>query len=305
MLNGIRTYFSMSKWETLAAIVILALGILIWGANIFIPRFFKTKEIAINDRAVISKLIAQVQAAEADTTARWKRSSSNFAKSDGSNIKAFAFDPNTLDSNGWCRLGLTAKQVGTILNYRRKGGQFRDKADVQKMYSISEAEFSKLENYIAIKELPKKQYANNWNDKYPKTARQPIIVEINSADTAAFNKLYGIGPTLAFRIVEFRNKIGGFVSKEQIKEVYGITDSAFVKIKDHLILNKALVIRININTVLFQDLRLHPYFAEPIALALLKYRKNNQGKIENWEAIESIPEIDAAAKAKIKPYLTF
>jgi competence protein ComEA len=305
MLNGIRTYFSMSKWETLAAIVIFGLGILIWSSSLLVPRYFKTNQIKVNDSVAIAQLIAQVEAAEEDTNTRWKRSNSNFAKSDGTNIKPFAFDPNILDSNGWCRLGLTAKQVGTILNYRRKGGQFRDKSDVQKMYSISEAEFKKLEDFITIKELPKKQYANNWNDKYPKTARQPIIVEINSADTAAFNKLYGIGPTLAFRIVEFRTKIGGFVSKEQIKEVYGITDSTFQKIKDQLTINKALVKKININTISFQDLRLHPYFPEPIALALMKFRKNNQGKIESWDSIEAISQIDAAVKAKIKPYIAF
>jgi competence protein ComEA len=304
-LNVFRSYFSLSRWESLAIISLLAIGVSLVAASIFLPKFYETKNsIKENDERLLA-LVEQIKLNEADTLYAKKTYSNKFAKSDGTNIKGYVFDPNTLDSAGWIKLGLTPKQTGTILNYSRKGGQFRNKDDVKKMYSISDAEYMQLEQFIQIKELPKKNFGQ-WEQKKWKTANKPKLdIELNSADTALLNKLNGIGPALAFRIVTFREKIGGFTSKEQIKEVYGITDSTYQKIRSEIRVNLSKVRRVDINTVTFQELKEHPYFMEIKALAILKFRKNNQGRIDNWDQIKSLPEIDANSAEKIKPYIKF
>lgn len=53
---------------------------------------------------------------------------------------------------------------------------------------------------------------------------KPFFIDVNKADSAGFEKLYGIGPKLASRIVKYREWLGGFTHVEQVKEVYGIAE---------------------------------------------------------------------------------
>jgi competence protein ComEA len=57
-------------------------------------------------------------------------------------------------------------------------------------------------------------------------------LNINSADVADFDSLPGIGPSKAKNIIEFRDSQGGFKSIEELKEVNGIGESTFEKLKD-------------------------------------------------------------------------
>ncbi len=58
------------------------------------------------------------------------------------------------------------------------------------------------------------------------------MVNINTATQAEFEELPGIGPSIAIRIIEYRNQNGKFKSIEDIKSVTGIGNSKFEKIKD-------------------------------------------------------------------------
>ena len=58
------------------------------------------------------------------------------------------------------------------------------------------------------------------------------IVNINTANETELEELPGIGASIAGRIIEYRNKNGKFKSIEDIKNVTGIGDSKFEKIKD-------------------------------------------------------------------------
>ena len=65
-------------------------------------------------------------------------------------ITRFNFDPNLLDQKSWLKLGLSEKQINVIQNYISKGGKFRIKNDLKKMYCISKDEFEKLEPFILL-----------------------------------------------------------------------------------------------------------------------------------------------------------
>src|SRR5690606_106619 len=54
--------------------------------------------------------------------------------------------------------------------------------------------------------------------------------DINTCDTATLKQVYGIGPVLAERITKYRSLLGGFVTKEQLNEVYGLKDEALQNI---------------------------------------------------------------------------
>jgi competence protein ComEA len=297
LLATIKRYFSISKWEGITFIVLLLFIFGLIGVHNYLPYLQSNNQQIAQADSVALQLLAQqlqVDSAEGNSGNRF-----NKAESDGTNIKAFAFDPNTIDSVGLRRLGLSERTAHTMLNYRNKGGKFYSKKDVEKMYSLSQAEYAKLEPFIQLPDASngKKQFANNY------TPREKTIVEINSADTAAWNKLYGIGSTLAQRIVTLREELGGFYSVNQLQEVYGLQDSVLQNLQAQLRIDASRIKKINLNSVLFQTLNTHPYFKNGLALALLKFRKANGGKINSLDQLTTIEGIDAKALEKAMHYL--
>jgi len=61
-----------------------------------------------------------------------------------------------------------------------------------------------------------------------------ILVDINTATTDKLKTLNGIGDSKAKSIIEYREQNGGFKSIEEIKNVTGIGDKMFEKIKESI-----------------------------------------------------------------------
>ncbi|HET9826396.1 MAG TPA: helix-hairpin-helix domain-containing protein, partial [Chitinophagaceae bacterium] len=129
------------------------------------------------------------------------------------------------------------------------------------------------------------------------------LVEINAADTTAFIALPGVGGKLASRIINFRDKLGGFYSVNQVGETYGLPDSTFAKIKPLLKLEDPSVKKFNINTATKDDLKSHPYFRWSLANAIVEYR-NQHGNFSSVEDLKKIAVITEEIFRKIKPYCT-
>lgn len=137
-----------------------------------------------------------------------------------------------------------------------------------------------------------------------KPFRKLSVIEINSADTAAYIALPGIGSKLAARIVAFRDKLGGFYNVGQIGEVYGLQDSVFQKIRPLLRCDPQAVHKIDINAADKDQLKMHPYIRWKIAEALITYR-NEHGGIRSRDDLVNIETIDEEDIDRIMPYLSF
>lgn len=111
-------------------------------------------------------------------------------------VESFRFDPNTASIDDLVRLGFSRKQAGAIDSYRSKGGRFRRKEDFAKSFVVSDSLFRRLEPFIDI----------------------PLL-DINTADSAAFDALPGIGPYFASQMVAYREKIGRYSSVEQLMDI--------------------------------------------------------------------------------------
>jgi DNA uptake protein ComE-like DNA-binding protein len=137
---------------------------------------------------------------------------------------------------------------------------------------------------------------------YP--VREKIPIEINSADTAKFEELRGIGPVLAGRIVKYRNLLGGFYSVMQIREVYGISDSLFTSISDMMFADTAGIRKININTANLDELSRHPYIGRYYAAGIIKYR-DYAGKISGIDELMRNNLLPESLPGRIVNYLNF
>ncbi len=223
----------------------------------------------------------------------------------------FIFDPNTISEAGWKKLGVREKTITTIRNYLAKGGRFRKPADLSKIYGLSEKDVKRFVPYVKINaEEPKatifetakgniqRNFSEN-NTNYP----LPRAIDINEADTSLFIQLPGIGSKLAQRIINFRDKLGGFYSIEQVGETFGLADSVFQKIKLILICGEVATKKININTATTGELSKHPYINWSLANAIVQYRTQH-GNFKTLAELDQIQLLDRGLLAKLLPYLS-
>jgi competence protein ComEA len=181
-------------------------------------------------------------------------------------------DPNTASLEDLILAGFSLHISRTIIHYREQGGRFRTAEDLKRIYGLTPEMFQSVAKYIRITE--------DMPLKTKPLAELPSTININTADSVMFEKLPGIGPVLARRIIRYRSVLGGYWSPSQIREVYGVTDSLFLRIGKRLEADTAHLKRINLNTSQEKDLVRHPYIGKYAAAGIVQYR-SHVGKILN------------------------
>ena len=183
---------------------------------------------------------------------------------------------------------------------------FKEKIDLKKVYGISDNFYSKLEPYIIIENKNSgSQLISNSSQANFATAtiknQTKAKIEINTADSLTLLEINGIGPAFAKRILKYRSLLGGFVSVEQLKEVYGFTDEMFEKIKPNVTVNAELIKKINLNKDDFKSINKHPYLSYELTKTLFDWRKKTVITAVNLKDIIN----DDQAYNKLMPYISF
>jgi competence protein ComEA len=222
----------------------------------------------------------------------------------------FYFDPNAISQEGLEKLGLSEKQSKTIVNYVSKGGKFRKKEDLKKIYSIRDEDYERLEHYVripedSIKKVPKQSGETKEQNKITVSnkIKSGEYIELNGADTSTLIKLPCIGPSFARRIVAFRTRIGGFVSIDQLKEIFGFDDERFNCMSDRIEVDLSKIHKLNINTSTSDELKKHPYIRWNVAKLIESYR-NQHGPYHSLDELKKLALIDEALFIRISPYLS-
>ncbi|MCB0764852.1 MAG: helix-hairpin-helix domain-containing protein [Flavobacteriales bacterium] len=231
----------------------------------------------------------------------------------------FPFDPNTIEREAWMRLGLSSRQVDGIDRYKAKGGRFRVKKDLGRMYSIRPEQYDRMAPFILLPDsfprrshparVPKQWETDRTRSNVPAPAGPAIEpkarVELNSADTTALIGLRGIGPAFARGIVKYRTMLGGYTSLEQLSEVYILRDKpdAVERIKAMIDLDPSMIDRIPINTCTVEALAAHPYARWHLAKPLVAYRQQH-GPFKTLEEIKGCRVITDSIYLRLVPYLS-
>lgn len=214
----------------------------------------------------------------------------------------FVFNPNDVSGEDLVRLGFSEKLAQTMLKFRSKGGTFREPDDLKKLYGLSPKLYERLKAYILIPAKPRRD-TTQFTFKKTKPERVKVMLDLNSADSAALVSLRGIGPAFTKRILKYRTVLGGFYSVEQLREVYGMTDSLYALIAPQLIADTLQIHKIPVNTVDAATLRKHFYFNYQVTSAIINYR-NKHGRVTRKDLIEMGVFTEEKLK-KILPYLSF
>jgi DNA uptake protein ComE-like DNA-binding protein len=301
MGNILKDYFEFNKTEKKGIIGLLILIIFVLFAPVLYSAFFPKKEVI--DYSAFKKEMEALEITVANYNSQKNKQyyqksfdyydvDKSFAKRQ---LQPFPFNPNTASAEDYKKMGLSDKQIQTILNYRSKGGKYYKKEDFAKMYCISEEEYEVLEDYITI---DKKDFENNTY-----SANEEFTIDVNSADQSALTKIKGIGSSFSKRIIKYRDLLGGYVSEKQLMEVYGMDSVRYLNTIPYIEVNPYTVQKINVNTADFNELRAHPYISSNVALSIVNYRKMH-GKYARLEEIMASVLIDTELFTKIAPYLT-
>ncbi len=127
------------------------------------------------------------------------------------------------------------------------------------------------------------------------------VVEINSADSADLVSLPKIGPVLAGRIVNYRERLGGFKSLKQLTEIWGFKEDMLYDLEGKISLNPSLAKPVLLNSIALEDLRKHPYFKYTLSQALVNYRMQH-GPFQKLEDVKNIKMVNDSIYHLILPY---
>jgi competence protein ComEA len=291
----LNNYFGFNKQQRNGLLVLSSISFALLLVRLIYPSFINQSNIEIKNLPLIErKLDSSYQTSQ-------KHFTGNFSD-DKAELNLFVFDPNSVNAIQLQQLGFKEKTIKTFLKFRDKGFLFKQKADLKKVYGISDNFYSQLEPYILINNT------SNLADKNKTTLTTGVIknqtkikVELNSADSMALLDLDGVGPAFAKRILKYRSLLGGFVAVEQLKEVYGFSDEMFEKLKPFVIVNSGLVKKLDINKDDFKTINKHPYLSYELTKTLFDWRRKTVITATNLKDIIN----DDSVYNKIMPYLTF
>ena len=223
------------------------------------------------------------------------------------NIQYIDFDPNTAEETTLMQLGLEAKTVKSIINFRNKGGKFRIKSDFKKIYTLKESDYERLLPYLILPDtIIKENKLPPWaNENKEKALEKTVLnININTASAEELQQLKGIGSGWSNRIIKYRTALGGFKNIEQLAEIYNFPDSTYQKILPFIHCDSSEINCLSLNEASLEMLSAHPYLSNYQAKAILKWR-TELGGFKRTDFIFTIPELDDKKRTaeKIFPYL--
>ena len=263
----LKSYFIFSKTQRTGIFVLLSLSIILQLTYFFVD--FKTAE----EESVEKQKWLAVQT-EIDSLKQVKE---NYIP------KIYPFNPNFITDFKGYKLGMSVAEIDRLIAYRKTNKYVNSDLEFQKVTKVSDsllkalAPLFKFPDWVSHKKEFKSFPAKNFEKK-----SKIVILDINNASKEDLMKVYGIGDAFSNRILKQKELLGGFVSMEQMKEVWGLSPEVIENLNKYFKVSTVPKIKkISINNASIKELCLFPYFRYPLAKAIVTYRSMN-GDIKNF-----------------------
>lgn len=308
-MKFIKDYFNFNKRQERGVLVLGIIFLICLCVNHFGPKYLNNVPAHFSKNAPFLTQLKTVKFEAEKVKPKYKAQYSN-SKTPPEKVvleNLFYFDPNQVSSNQLLKMGLSEYVVNNISKYKDKGGFFKNKSDLGKIYGMEEAVFKQLEPYIQI-DLPepkkKKKLEIKKLDKFviAKTQQDFSPVDINTADSIELLKVSGIGPFYAGAIVGYRTRLGGYLRMDQLKELYRMDIEKYTKMKNGLCLDTIIIHQIPLNSATFKTILRHPY----IDYETTKYLVNKRNKLGKYSALYQLKDsihFPDSLFLKLEPYL--
>lgn len=225
--------------------------------------------------------------------------------------KVYTFNPNFISDYKGYKLGMSVQEIDRLLAFRKENKYVNSAEEFQKVTQISDSLLKvisplfKFPDWTKQKKNDFKTEKNEYAQKTFSAKPKIVITDINLATQEDLIKIYGIGEALSARILKQKEILGGFVSMEQLEDVWGLSPEVIVELNSHF---KAVVPsdfkRIAINDASLKELSQFPYFKYSLAKQIITYRSMN-GNFNNIEDLSKIKGFPVEKAKIISLYLEF
>lgn len=222
-------------------------------------------------------------------------------------ITRYPFNPNFISEYKAYQLGMSAEEYQRLIEFREKNLFVNSPLEFQKVTGISDSLLADMAPYFKFPYwVNQKRNASNYRDfSKEKKSRDIPVLDINEATQDDLVKVYGVGPATSQRILEYRNQLGGFVSLEQLQEVWGLKEEVIGEIEKYFEIKKVPELnKIKINSANTKQLSAFPYFSYQLARDIVTYRSMNNG-IQSAEDLTKIKGFPVEKIKIITLYLEF
>mgnify|MGYP005606694855 FL=1 len=301
-----KDFFYYSKSERRAVFALSFLIVCLLVAILLAPE----KETVIVEEPLAENVRTETDKVEADSFQRVvehreKKAVIKKTEAPSRKVVLAPFDPNFADSIELLDLGLSPYVARNVLRYREKGGRFRTPESFARIYGLTEDQFETLRPYIRISESFRQKTDTSTyvrRDTFAVVYKYPkgTLVDVGVADTTELKKIPGIGSGISKAIVGYRNRLGGFYSLEQLREVRFVTPEMMEWFK----LDSISIRPLPVNRAGLDRLRNHPYLNFYQAKVILEHRKKH-GEIKSLSQLSLYEEFTEKDLKRLSAYFSF
>ena len=230
-IKQIKDYFLFTKIEQRGIVVLISILVVLILINILLPGLIKPEKVDFSEfQDEIESFEKRIQ--NIQDSIKNNRLQYNNQVIDVSHLTPFEFDPNNLPIETWKKLGLNNKQIETIKNYEKKGGKFKKKEDLAKIYTLSDEEYQELKPYVVI----------NNNDSKSITDHNPSSQSINpfmfdpNSMTKEIGDSLGLNESTINAIINFCKSGGSFRKKEDFKKIYTLDENVYTILEPFILI---------------------------------------------------------------------
>ncbi len=131
-----------------------------------------------------------------------------------------------------------------------------------------------------------------------------VKVDLNRCDTSDIMTVPGFGSKRAAKLIEYRDRLGGFYDLSQLNEVYVLKDMDSAYIAQFFRVSQDAVRRININEADYAEMVKHPYFDAYLTRTILNYRSKH-GNIGSMEELQQVTHAYPELMRHLRHYVSF
>ncbi|MFT3793858.1 ComEA family DNA-binding protein [Flavobacterium sp.] len=218
--------------------------------------------------------------------------------------KIYPFNPNFITDFKGYKLGMSVQEIDRLLAFRNTDRYVNSAQEFQKVTGVSDSLLRQIAPYFKFPDWVQNR----------KTAHYPIsqyekpklaVLDINTATQDDLKKIYGIGDGLSERILKEKEKLGGFVSMEQMQDIWGLSPEVIGRLRQSFKVEHPQQVRkININEASVKELAQFPYFRYALAKSIVTYRSMN-GLLKSSEDLLKISGFPVDKMNIIALYLEF
>ena len=223
--------------------------------------------------------------------------------------KIYPFNPNFITDYKGYKLGMSVLEIDRLLAFRKENKYVNSPKEFQAVTKVSDSLLNAISPFFKFPDWVNKKKEYKEYKNYPNTAfakkEKMVIIDINKASQEDLIKIFGIGEAISLRILKFKESLGGFVSMEQMKDVWGLSPEVIENLNSHFkVMALPNVKKIDINNASIKELSQFPYFNYQLARQIVTFRSMN-GDIKNSEDLTKIKGLSIDKANIIVLYLDF